>query len=225
MTVPFPLDAFDHVKEVRPRRAPSGWLSRAALMSVGITAAFHAVVVAAFVLGLKVAAPMLHETQVIVDVLKPAKKAETLDLSAPRLTAPARVTAPPPVIDIAPSPTAMSAAPPVAAPAPPPSVPAAKAGESRTSYLGRLLAQLNRFKHYPPAARAAHIEGVVMVHFVMARSGTLVSAEIAKSSGRPALDHEALALMSRAQPLPPMPDTMAGDVLDAVVPVEFSLHG
>lgn len=225
MTVPFPLGAFDHAKEVRPRRAPPAFLSRDRLASLGITAAFHAAILAAFLVGLKVAAPMLREVPVTVDVLQP-KKVEDVVAAAPKLAAPPVIAAIAPVIDIAPAPNAIAAAPPRAAepPAPPAPLPA-KAGETRPSYLARLLAQLNRFKHYPPAARAAHVEGVVMVHFVMARSGKLVSAEIARSSGRPALDREALALMDRAQPLPPMPDTMAGDVLDAVVPVEFSLHG
>ena len=40
-------------------------------------------------------------------------------------------------------------------------------GEGRDSFWRRLLAQLNRFKQYPRAARQAHIEGVVMLHFVM----------------------------------------------------------
>ncbi len=66
--------------------------------------------------------------------------------------------------------------------------PAHDAGESRASYLGQLLSQLNRFKHYPPEAKSARIEGVVMLHFIIDRSGRLLSAEIAKSSGRPALD-------------------------------------
>ena len=67
------------------------------------------------------------------------------------------------------------------------------AGEGRDSFLGRLLAQLNRFKQYPRTARQAHIEGVVMLHFVMDAQGKVLSYEIAKSSGRPILDAEALA--------------------------------
>jgi protein TonB len=58
----------------------------------------------------------------------------------------------------------------------------------------------------------------------MDRQGKVLSAEIAKSSGRPVLDREALALMVRAQPLPAMPAAMKGDTLDAVVPISFTLH-
>jgi protein TonB len=224
MTVPFPLDAFEAVKEVKPRRAAPR-LPSDKLASLGIALAFHVVIVGAFVAGLKVAAPMLREVKVTVDVIQPSQKPDDLVVSAPKLAAPAIVTAPMPVIAIAPAPEAIAATPRIQAPPAPPAPPAAKAGETRNSYLGRLLAQLNRFKHYPPSARAAHIEGVVMVHFVMARSGKLLSAEIAQSSGRAVLDREALALMRRAEPLPPMPETLTGEVLDAVVPVDFSLHG
>jgi protein TonB len=52
----------------------------------------------------------------------------------------------------------------------------------------------------------------------------LLSAEIARSSGRAALDREALALIDRAQPLPAMPAAMEGDTLDAIVPINFALH-
>ena len=99
-----------------------------------------------------------------------------------------------------------------------------RAGEGRDSFLGRLLAQLNRFKQYPRAARQAHIEGVVMLHFVMDAQGKVLSFEIAKSSGRPVLDNEALALIQRAQPLPALPADFPTRTLDAVVPIEFSLN-
>jgi protein TonB len=87
-------------------------------------------------------------------------------------------------------------------------------------FLGRLLAQLDRFKHIP-----APIEGVVMLHFVMDAQGRVSRSEIAGSSGRPVLDNEALALISRAQPLPPLPADFPSPTLDAVVPIEFSLNG
>ena len=106
----------------------------------------------------------------------------------------------------------------------PVTAPQAVSGESRDSFLARLLAQLNRVKQYPRSARQAHIEGVVMLHFVMDAQGKLLSFEIAKSSGRPVLDAEALALIQRAQPLPVLPADFPTKTLDAVVPVEFSLN-
>ena len=60
---------------------------------------------------------------------------------------------------------------------------------------------------------------------IVDRNGHVLSAEISKSSGRDALDRETLELIARAQPLPAMPAEMGGDRLDAIVPVNFSLHG
>ncbi len=101
--------------------------------------------------------------------------------------------------------------------------PQAVAGEGRDSFLGRVLAQLNRFKQYPRPARQAHIEGVVVLHFVMDAQGKVLRFEIAKSSGRSVLDNEALALIQRAQ-LPPLPVGFPTSTLDAVVPIQFSLN-
>jgi protein TonB len=146
----------------------------------------------------------------------------------PKLVAPSVVTVPPPEFTVrTPPPPVAATQQPVAAPAPPAPVaaPQKPAGETRDSYLGRVLAQLNRFKQYPRAARQARIEGVVMLHFVMDADGKVQSAEIAKSSGRPVLDAEALALIQRAQPLPALPADFPTRTLDAVVPIEFSLAG
>jgi protein TonB len=62
-----------------------------------------------------------------------------------------------------------------------------------------------------------------MLHFVMDAQGRVLTAEIAKSSGRPVLDHEALALVERAQPLPALPADYPTRTLDAIVPIEFYL--
>jgi protein TonB len=141
------------------------------------------------------------------------------------------VTAPPPVIEIAAAPptNAIAASPPRPAAPPPviaaPAPVAAPAWNGQADYIAGLLAYLDRFKQYPAAARSAHIEGVVYVHFVMARDGTVRSAEIARSSGRPLLDREALAMIARAGRLPSMPAPMKGDVLDGIIgPIRFSLH-
>jgi protein TonB len=140
--------------------------------------------------------------------------------------APTIITVPPPVFTVRTiTPPPVAAQPPVAAPAPAAiAAPQKSAGETRDSYLGRVLAQLNRFKQYPRSARQAHIEGVVMLHFVMDANGRVQSFEIAKSSGRPVLDAEALTLIQRAQPLPALPADFPTRTLDAIVPIEFSLN-
>jgi protein TonB len=203
--------------------------ARERVIGVIVAGMVDAAVAAALILGFQVAAPLIAAKPIMADIIPVKQKPpETMTIMLPKFTAAPAVTAPEPVFEIAPTPHAIRAAPPravipVAPPAPGP-VPASDHGESRATYLGVLLARLNRFKQYPPQARAAHIQGVVMLHFVLDRSGRLLSAQIAKSSGRPALDREALALIARAEPLPPMPPAMGGERLDAIVPIAFSLR-
>ena len=223
MTVSYPLQAFEKSRALRPLR--ESLPERDRLVSIAITIAVHVLIAVAALTTVQVVRPkVMQELTVQITPERPKPKEDFLKLP-PMPAPPAPVTAPVPevVIRTAPPPPVV-AQPPVATPAPvtAPAPPQAAAGEGRDSFLARLLAQLNRVKQYPRAARQAHIEGVVMLHFVMDGQGKLVSFEIAKSSGRPVLDNEALALIQRAQ-LPPLPVGFPTSTLDAVVPIQFSL--
>ncbi len=228
MTLSISSDAFDE-KRAHPLRAlPRP--SHEARNRTGVflvTLLIHLGAVAAFLVGVRVAAPVLAPPALMVQLETPKKDKLDLATPPPALMRPTVMTAPPPDVVIQTTQRTLIAAPPLAEPAPPAvAAPVAQRGEGngRDSFIGRLLAQLNRFKQYPAAARKAHIEGVVMLHFVMDESGHVTKAEIQKSSGRPALDNEALALMVRAQPLPALPADFPTRTLDAVVPIEFSLN-
>lgn len=67
------------------------------------------------------------------------------------------------------------------------------------SYASTLSAHLQRFK------RPAKGRGTAVVSFTVNRSGKVVTSRIARSSGSSAVDDEALAMISRAQPMPPFP--------------------
>jgi len=225
MTVLVPPRSFDGAHGLR--RAGGPVFERDKVTSVAITIAIHLLIVAAALTAVRVARPQMMpelSVQIMPDRSRPA-----VEVKPPRhLIRPTAITAPPPDIvvqTVVPPPVAATV--PLAASVAAPAQAGAQntTGESRDSFLGRLLAQLNRFKQYPRAARQAHIEGVVMLHFVMDADGKVRSAEIAKSSGRPVLDNEALALIRRAQPLPPLPADFPTHTLDAVVPIEFSLNG
>ena len=223
MTVSFPLGAFETGQPVRRVRSPR--FHRDKLTGIGVTVAVHAGILAMALKAVHVARPVvMQELSVQITPGKIQKSEEVKPL--PKLaTAPTIVTVPPPVFvvhTITPPPVA--ARPPVAAPVKATPAPQKSVEEARDSYLGRVLAQLNRFKQYPRSARQARIEGVVMLHFVMDADGRVQSFEIAKSSGRPVLDAEALALIQRAQPLPALPADYPTRTLDAIVPVEFSLN-
>jgi protein TonB len=224
MTVSYSPQAFEKSRVLRP--AGESLPERDRLVSIAITIAVHGLIAIAALTTVQVVRPkVMQELSVQITPERPKPLEEPKQL--PKLAPPAPVTAPVPevVIQTVPPPPVI-AQPPVAAPIAP-SVPAPVTGpqgtgEGRDSFLARLLAQLNRVKQYPRAARQARIEGVVMLHFVMDAQGKLVSFEIAKSSGRPVLDNEALALIQRAQ-LPPLPAGFPTNTLDAVVPLQFSL--
>ena len=225
MTVSYPPRAFEKSRALPLPRENRPERDR--LAGIAITIAVHVLIAVAALTTVQVVRPrMMQELSVQITPERPRPPEELKDL--PKLVPPAPVTAPVPEVMIQPAPPPpVIAQPPVAVPVAP-SVPAPVtapqgAGESRDSFLARLLAQLNRVKQYPRAARQAHIEGVVMLHFVMDAQGKLVSFDIAKSSGRPVLDNEALALIQRAQ-LPPLPEGFPTSTLDAVVPIQFFLN-
>ncbi|HEX7007680.1 MAG TPA: energy transducer TonB [Alphaproteobacteria bacterium] len=91
-------------------------------------------------------------------------------------------------------------------------------------YLARLRAWLERHKEYPRRALARHIEGTVLVHFVMDREGRVLSSRITRTSGHPVLDRAVEAMLERAQPLPRMPDDMPQQQLSLVVPIQFFMR-
>jgi protein TonB len=224
MTISYSLQAFEKSRALRPGREHLPERDR--LAGIAITIGVHVLIAVAALSTVQVVHPkVIQELSVQITPERPKPLEEPKPL--PKLAAPAPVTAPVPEVVIQSAPPPVVAQPPVAAPVVPQSVPAPiiapqASGESRDSFLARLLAQLNRVKQYPRAARQARIEGVVMLHFVMDAQGRLVSFDIAKSSGRPVLDNEALALIQRAQ-LPPLPAGFPTSTLDAVVPIQFSL--
>jgi protein TonB len=105
----------------------------------------------------------------------------------------------------------------------PPPQPAAGASVP-PSWIGKLMARLERYKRYPSAARAAHEQGTVYLRFAIDREGRVLRARVDRSSGVAALDQESLDLLERADPLPPPPDEVRGDPVELVVPIEFTLH-
>ena len=97
------------------------------------------------------------------------------------------------------------------------------AGRS-ASYAAQLAAQLNRYKHYPMAARRARQEGTVTLLLVIRPDGSIADFSISESSGWDALDAAVLRMLDRAQPLPPFPASMKEESFRVRLPVSFSLN-
>jgi protein TonB len=76
-------------------------------------------------------------------------------------------------------------------------------GMSQANFAGLVVAQLNRHKFYPAAARAAGISGSVGVAFTIGPSGRVVSQSVTRSSGNGALDSAARVILSSIHTPPP----------------------
>jgi periplasmic protein TonB len=92
------------------------------------------------------------------------------------------------------------------------------------SWQTSLMRQLQRFKRYPHAAQSRKEEGVVLLSFSLDRSGHVLAHSIARSSGHAELDDEVMAMIMRADPLPPFPESMPQTRVDLTVPIRFSLR-
>jgi periplasmic protein TonB len=90
------------------------------------------------------------------------------------------------------------------------------------NWKSQLVARLERYKRYPAEAQARGEHGVAQLAFSIDRSGGVHHARIAQSSGSSVLDRETLALLERAQPLPPPPAEISGGQIAVVVPIRYN---
>jgi len=101
---------------------------------------------------------------------------------------------------------------------------ASTAASARASWQAQLLAWLEKYKRYPRVAQEQRQQGVVYLRFAIDRQGKVLSSQINKSSGFELLDDEVLALVQRAQPVPPPPPEISGNRIELQVPVAFTLR-
>jgi protein TonB len=92
------------------------------------------------------------------------------------------------------------------------------------SWQTNLVRQLQRFKRYPASAQSRNEQGVVLLSFSLDRDGRVLAHSIARSSGYTDLDNEVMAMIMRAEPLPPFPASMTQPRIDLTVPIRFSLR-
>jgi protein TonB len=108
-----------------------------------------------------------------------------------------------------------------------PAASAVSAGASAAavaSYKQMVAAHLQRFKQYPPAAKASGQQGTARVSFTLSRGGQVLSAGLGGSSGHAALDAETLAMVRRAQPFPAFPPDVKQGSMSFAAPVAFYIR-
>lgn len=160
------------------------------------------------------------------DIAKPPPPGMPPLMIAPRtaaVAAPQVVIAPDPAVPIASSPVAVLPAPVAAsAGAPDPGIDIAAIGRA---YIIKVQNRLAERMIYPSFARRMGEEGSAMVSIVIAGDGTVLSETLIKSSGYSDLDREALAMVERASPLPPIPAVLHLDRLERHMPITFQIGG
>lgn len=101
---------------------------------------------------------------------------------------------------------------------------AGSSSDAMVTWQSLLLGHLERFKRYPRRAERQRQQGVVYVLFSVDRQGNVRNGRLGQSSGYAALDDETLAVVQRANPVPPPPPEIVGDPIEVMVPVSFYLR-
>jgi periplasmic protein TonB len=138
----------------------------------------------------------------------------------PKATPEPRVEAPPPPVPQArlepQAPAKVEAA------APPP--PSAPDPALLKAYGGVLAQAIGRRKNYPRLARIRNWQGTAELRLQLGTDGTLKGLTLARSSGFPVLDEQALTMVKETVPLPEMPEGLRGREFAITVPVVFRLE-
>ncbi|MGF7162077.1 protein TonB [Rhodoligotrophos appendicifer] len=98
----------------------------------------------------------------------------------------------------------------------------AEAGQAdRSNYAGRILAHLQRHKHFPDAAARSRMSGTVTLTFAISANGHLRSVKLRRGSGYEVLDDAALSTVRRAEPFPPIPSDLGQTAMTFTVPLRY----
>ncbi len=94
----------------------------------------------------------------------------------------------------------------------------------KARYEQQLFAWLNRQKKYPLVARRRGLQGTTVMRIKVDRNGRVLFSALEAKSGYSILNDEALAMVNRADPFPPIPENHAGSSFEFTARVEFALR-
>ncbi len=96
--------------------------------------------------------------------------------------------------------------------------------QTKLSWESLVKGKLNRIKDYPLDARSRRRSGMPQVSFSVDAQGRVSNVMLQVRSGTASLDREAVAVVSRAQPLPPPPPEMLQQgAVKVTMPIDFNL--
>ncbi|WP_084253188.1 energy transducer TonB family protein [Sphingomonas pituitosa] len=101
---------------------------------------------------------------------------------------------------------------------------AATAQAALANWQSELLGHLKRYLRYPRPSQSAREEGIAQVTITVDRQGRVLGARLARGSGYPLLDGEAVAMVRRGSPVPPPSADIPGDPVIVTIPILFSLR-
>ena len=95
--------------------------------------------------------------------------------------------------------------------------------DEKAKYYNLILSKLKRLQKYPAMAQRRQVQGVAKLTFVLNKNGKLASYKLIQSTGSKLLDREVEALIKRATPFPPIPNSFGNGKLELTVPIVFVL--
>lgn len=177
-------------------------------MALGLTVAAHLVLIG-LVVGIYAAPLETRETELTVSLFKDKLVTPARTPLSPKLLKAKKIIVPVPLFDMArdePANLQLVGGP-------------VSRALSDPNYLAQIQAHLARFNAYPPEAAAKHLTGVVYVQFIWDAQGNILFARVGKSSGSPVLDDAAMAVLQKAQPLPPIPPNLDAERVYVLLPI------
>ena len=87
-----------------------------------------------------------------------------------------------------------------------------------------LAGHMELHKRYPRRAMRRRQEAIVYVRVTINRDGYVIDYQLEQASRYELLNKESLELITRAEPLPPPPQEVVGNIIQFVVPIDFSVR-
>ncbi len=94
---------------------------------------------------------------------------------------------------------------------------------ARQFYVSELMKRIRANARYPKRALERKQEGSIRIAVSLDRKGNIMGTSMVEESKYPILNEAAQELITKAAPLPPMPDTIPGEVFEFTAPVTFAL--